>query len=105
MDWVGDLRQLVAEGLYLHNLRRILECCDRGLKEEERALAAYVVRSVVADLLREWEGRAVTVEETRRAERELKPRLIAVASALERGDSPVPLAPLLGELVRTSVTL
>lgn len=105
MDWVSDLEQLVAEGLYLHNLRRILECCDRGLKEEERALGAYVVRSVVGDLLREWEGRAVTVEETRRAERELKPRLTAVAAALERREPPARLAPLLNELVRTAATL
>jgi hypothetical protein len=95
----------VAEGLYPENLRRIVERCDRGLKEPGRALGAYVIRSVVGDLLREWEGQAVTVAETRRAGRELGPPLAAVAAALERGDPPARLAPLLDELVRAAVTL
>ncbi len=105
MDWVSDLRQLLAEGLYPHNLRRIMECCDRGLKENQQALAAYVIRSVSGDLLREWEGQAVLVEEARRAERELRPTLEAVVAALERGEPPQRMTTLLDTLVRTFVSL
>lgn len=105
MDWVSDLKQWLGEGLYPHNLRRIMECCDRGLKENEQALAAFVIRGVVGELLREWEGQAVAVAETRRAERQLKPCLEAVVSGLQRREPPAKLADGLDGLVRAFVTL
>lgn len=105
MDWVADLKQLLGEGLYPHNLRRIMECCDHGLKEDEQALAAFVIRGVVGELLREWEGQAVTVEEARRAERQLKPRLEAVVAGLERREPAATLAQSLEGLVRSFATL
>lgn len=105
MDWVSDLKQWLGEGLYPHNLRRIMECCDRGLKEHEQALAAFVIRSVVGELLREWDGQAVTVAETRRTERQLKPRLEAVVAGLERKEPAAKLAGALDELVHSFVTL
>jgi hypothetical protein len=105
MDWVSDLKQWLGEGLYPHNLRRIMECCDRGLKENEQALAAFVVRSVVGELLREWEGQAVAVAETRRVERQLKPGLEAGVAGLERREPAAKLAESLDGLVRAFVTL
>ena len=105
MDWVSDLKQLLGEGMYPHNLRRIMECCDRGLKENEQALAAFVIRSLVGELLREWEGQAVTVAETRRAERQLTPRLEAVVAGLQRGQPAATLGAPLDELVRAFVAL
>jgi hypothetical protein len=105
MDWVSDLKQLLGEGLYPHNLRRIMECCDRGLKENEQALAAFVIRGVVGELLREWEGQAVTVAETRRAERQLQPALEAVVTGLEQHQPAAALAPALEGLARAFATL
>jgi hypothetical protein len=105
MDWVSDLKQFLGEGLYPHNLRRIMECCDRGLKENEQALAAFVIRSMVGDLLREWEGQAVTVAETRRTERQLTPRLESVVAGLQRGEPAAKLGAALDELVRAFVAL
>lgn len=105
MPWVSDLKQLLGEGLYLHNIRRIIECCDRGLKEEQHALAAYVVRSVVADLQRDWEGQAVTVEEARRVEARLLPALSAVVAGIERGDALPILCEPLASLARTATRL
>jgi hypothetical protein len=105
MDWVSDLKQWLPEGLYPHNLRRIMECCDRGIKENDHALAAFVIRSVVGELLREWEGQAVTVTETRRAERQLTPRLEAAVAGLERREPAAKLAVHLEELVRAFAAL
>lgn len=105
MDWVSDLKQLLGEGLYPHNLRRIMECCDRGLKENEQALAAFVIRSVVGELLREWEGQAVAVAETRRAEKQLKPCLEAVVAGLQKHEPAAKLAGALEELVRAFAAL
>jgi len=105
MDWVSDLKQLLGEGLYPGSLRRIMECCDRGLKENEQALAAFVIRSIVGELLREWEGQAVTVAETRRAERQLKPPLEAIAAGLTRGEPAAALGASLDALVHAFVTL
>jgi hypothetical protein len=105
MDWVSDLRQLLGEGLYPHNLRRIMECCDRGLKEQEQALAAFVIRGVVGELLREWEGQAIAVAETRRVESQLKPCLEAVVGGLQKHEPASRLAGALEELVRRFAAL
>lgn len=105
MDWVMDLKQRLAEGLYPHNLRQIMECCNRGLEEREQALAAFVIRSVAGELLREWEGQAVTVEEAHRAERRLGPPLEAVVAGLGRGEAPAALARDLEALVRAFAAL
>lgn len=103
--WANELRQLLAEGLYVHNLHRIMECCEQGLKDEQDVLPAYVIRSVVGDLRREWEGQAVSVDDARRTETLLRPPLEAVAMALLRGDSPYAIATLLDALVRAWVSL
>jgi len=103
--WANEIRQLLADGLYMHNLRRIMECCEQGLKEEEHALAAYVIRSVIADLHREWEGQAVRVDDARRTESRLRPPLEAVVTALSRRDSLQALAGPLEALVRAWVSL
>lgn len=100
MDWVSELNTRLGEGLYLHNLRQITECCERGLKEGQGVLAAYVIRSVITDLHRDWEGRAVLVEEVRKVEAALRPALDAVVEALRRGDPPAALADRLERLVR-----
>lgn len=100
MDWIAELKQRLAEGLYLHNLQQITESCDRGLKDGQGGLPAYVVRSVVADLAREWEGRAVSVDEARRLEAALRPALDGVVGALERHESPEAVAARLDTLVR-----
>lgn len=99
-EWANDVAKLLAEGLYLHNLRTIVEHCDRGLKEGRAILPAYVIRSVVTDLHREWEGRAVQVDEARRAEVRLRPALQAAAEAVRRGDAGPALTAALEDLVR-----
>lgn len=104
-EWANEIKQLLADGLYMHNLRRIMECCEQGIKEEEHALAAYVIRSVVADLHREWEGQAVRVDDARRTETRLRPPLEAVVAALLRGDSPEAISAPLNALVRAWVSL
>lgn len=105
MEWVNELKQLAADGLYPDNLRRIMECCERGLKEGRHILPAYVIRSVIGDLQREWEGRAVLVEEARRTEAELRPLLEAVATSLLRGDSVQAIATPLDALVSAWISL
>ncbi len=105
MDWVMELKGRLAGGLYLHNLRQIVECCERGFKDGPAVLPAYVIRSVVADLARDWEGRAVTVEEARQVEGTLRPALDEVVGALLRGE-PVPvLTGALERLVRAWASL
>ncbi len=99
-DWANEVAKLLAEGLYLHNLRAIVEHCDRGLKEGKALLPAYVIRSVVTDLHREWEGRAVQVDETRRAEQHLQPALQAAVEALRRGGAGPGVTSALEDLVR-----
>ena len=99
-DWANEVAKLLAEGLYLHNLRTIVDHCDRGLKEGQDVLAAYVIRSVVTDLHREWDGRAVQVDEARRAEQRLRPALQAAVEAVRcAGGGPAPTAAL-EDLVR-----
>jgi hypothetical protein len=103
--WANEIKQLLADGLYLHNLRRIMECCEQGFKEEQHALPAYVIRSVIADLHREWEGQAVRVDDARRTETRLLPHLEAVVAALLRGDSLEAISAPLSSLVRAWVSL
>jgi len=105
MEWVNEIKQLLADGLYPDNLRRIIECCERGLKEGQHVLPAYVIRSVIGDLQRDWEGRAVLVAEARRTETELRPLLEAVAAGLLRGDSLQAMSAPLDTLVRAWVFL
>jgi hypothetical protein len=104
-DWANDVAKVLAEGLYLHNLRTIVEHCDRGLKEGTAVLPAYVIRSVVSDLHREWDGRAVQVDETRRAEARLRPALQAAVEAVRRGAAGPALTAALEDLVRAWQTL
>ncbi|HEY7678003.1 MAG TPA: hypothetical protein VIG69_13080 [Candidatus Methylomirabilis sp.] len=99
-DWANDVAELLAEGLYLHNLRTIVEHCDRGLKEGRAVLPAYVIRSVVTDLHREWDGRAVQVDEARRAEGRLRPALQAAVEAVRRDAAGPALVATLEDLVR-----
>ena len=99
-DWASEVAKLLAEGLYLHNLRRIVEHCDRSLKEGRDILPAYVVRSVVTDLHREWDGRAVQVDEARGAEECLRPALQAAVEAVRRGVGGPALTGALEGLVR-----
>ena len=100
-DWANNVATLLADGLYLHNLRALVEHCDRGLKEGGAALLpAYVIRSVVTDLHREWDGRAVQVDETRRAEANLRPALQAAVEAVRRGETGPALTAALEQLVR-----
>jgi len=105
MNWVTELKQLLDDGLYLHNLRRMTECCERGLKEGQHVLPAYVLRSVIADLHREWEGRAVRVEEVRRSEARLRPALEAVVASLLAGQPVQALTTPLEALVRAWASL
>jgi hypothetical protein len=78
-EWAHDVGKLLADGLYLHNLRAIVEHCDRGLKEEGAALLpAHVIRSVISDLHREWEGRAASTA-ARRARASRRPWNISSA--------------------------
>jgi hypothetical protein len=100
MDWVSELEACLPEGLYVHNLRRIVLACERGMKEEGPVLPAYVVRSVVADLLRDWEGEAVLVDEVRRVERLLLGPLQAVVRALRTGAPEAARTGHLEQLVR-----
>jgi len=101
IDWALEVSTLLEEGFYLHNLRSIVEHCDRGLKEGNAIVPAYVIRSVVTDLHREWEGRAVQVDETRRAELRLRPALQAVVDAVGRDESGPQVMAALQDLVRT----
>jgi hypothetical protein len=100
MDWVSELGTRLGEGLYIHNLRQITECCERGMKEGPAVLPAYVIRSVIADLARDWEGRAVHVEEVRRVEAALRPVLQQIVEALGRGEAAGAVAERLDRLVR-----
>ena len=100
VDWAIEVSRLLEEGFYLHNLRSIVEHCDRGLKEGKAILPAYVVRSVVMDLHREWEGRAVQVDETRRVELRLRPAFQAAVNAVRRDDGGPTVMAALEELVR-----
>jgi hypothetical protein len=90
MDWVRELGVPLGDGLYIHNLRQITECCERGMKAGPAVLPAYVIRSVIADLARDWEGRAVRVDEVRRVEAEMRPVLQEIVEALGRGEAPRP---------------
>ncbi len=99
-EWASDVAMLLAEGLYLHNLRTIVEHCDRGLKEGTAILPAYVIRSVVTDLHREWDGRAVQVDEARRAEERLRPALQAAVETVRRGAAGAAVAGAMEDLVR-----
>ncbi len=99
-EWASDVAKLLAEGLYLHNLRTIVEHCDRGLKEGAAILPAYVIRSVVMDLHREWDGRAVQVDEAQRAEERLRPALQAAVETVRRGAAGPAVAAALEDLVR-----
>jgi hypothetical protein len=105
IDWALEISRLLEEGFYLHNLRSIVEHCDQGLKEGKAILAAYVIRSVVTDLHREWEGRAVQVDEIRRAEQRLRPAMQAVMETARRGESGPQAMTTLEDLVRTWHTL
>ncbi len=87
VDWTTEVSKLLDEGFYLHNLRAIVDHCDRGIKDGSAILPAYVIRSVVTDLHREWDGRAVQVDEIRRAEQRLRPALQAAVGAVRRGES------------------
>ncbi len=98
--WADEVARLLAEGFYLHNLRAIVEQCDRGLKEEDALLPAYLIRSVVTDLHREWDGRAVQVDETRRIEARLRPALQSAVEAVRRQDAGPGLVRALEDLVR-----
>jgi len=100
VDWAFDVSTLLEEGFYLHNLRSIVEHCDRGLKEGGAILPAYVIRSVVMDLHREWEGRAVQVDETRQTELRLRPALQAAVDAVRNHASGPAVMAALEELVR-----
>ena len=100
MDWVSELRARLGDGLYLHNLRQITECCERGMKAGAAVLPAYVIRSVIADLARDWEGRAVQVDEVRRVEAGLSPILKDLVEALGRGEASGAVAGHLYRLVR-----
>lgn len=100
-DWASSVATLLADGLYLHNLRAIVEHCDRGLREGGPALLpAYVIRSVITDLHREWDGRAVQVDEARRAEDRLRPALQAAVEAARRGETGPSMTAALEDLVR-----
>ncbi len=101
IDWAFEVSALLEEGFYLHNLRAIVEHCDRGLKEGKAILPAYVICSVVTDLHREWDGRAIQVDETRRAELRLRPALQAVVNAVRRGEGDPQVMAALEDLVRT----
>ena len=105
VDWAVEVSTLLEEGFYLHNLRSIVEHCDRGLKEGRAILPAYVVRSVVMDLHREWEGRAVQVDETRRVELRLRPALQAAVDVVRRDEGGPTVLAALEELVRISHSL
>jgi hypothetical protein len=102
---VRELGERLAGGLYIHNLRQITEVCERGMKAGPAVLPAYVIRSVIADLARDWEGRAVHVEEVRRVEAELRPVLQEIVQALERGEAAGPLAGRLDRLVQAWLAL
>jgi hypothetical protein len=104
-NWANEVSALLAERLHLHNLRAIIEQCDRGLKEGGALLPAYVIRSVISDLHREWEGRAVQVDEARRVETELRPALLSAVEAVRRGDAGLGLAGALENLVRAWLSL
>jgi hypothetical protein len=101
MEWIRELQECLADGLYIHNLRRISECCERGLKQADGAvLPAYVIRSVVSDLHRDWDGQAVLVDEVRRVERLLVPALEDVVRALRDSAGPAEVTERLERLVK-----
>lgn len=100
MNWVSELKQRMADGLYLHNLQQITECCERAMKESHAVIPAYVIRSVIADLHRDWEGRAVLVDEARRVEAVLRPALDQVVEALLHGEPPQAVVDHLERLVK-----
>jgi hypothetical protein len=60
------------------------------------------MRSVLGDLQRDWDGRAVQVDEVRQAEAVLKPALLAVLARVRSGDAE---AVELDALVRVWMTL
>jgi hypothetical protein len=100
MDWVTELEACLPGGLYVHNLRRIVVACECGVKQEGHVLPAYVVRSVFADLQRDWEGRPILVEEARRIEGLLLPALKDVVEALRAGVLEAEMTERLARLVR-----
>lgn len=106
MEWIDDCAKCLDNGLYPHSLIRIRECCERGLKAQgPDRLAAYVIRSITAELLRDWDDRALQVDETHHAEKELVPALRSVLGALREGAPPATVAERLDLLVQVWAAL
>ncbi len=58
-----QLNSMVAEGLYVDNLRKIESLCRGVLVLGEYPAVFYVLQNICRELRMEWDDRALTVEE------------------------------------------
>lgn len=94
------LRDRLAKGLYLDNVRSMARTCRELSISAERCLPYFVLSCILYGLADHWDERAVPTKETETAERLLIEPLQRVLVAIETGYSDEEVVDLLTQVIQ-----
>jgi hypothetical protein len=103
MEWVNQVKQLLQGGVYVNNLRSIVDISSNGLNDRNSILPAYIIKQIAVNILDYWEGRPLRVTEQRFVEDAIRPPFEAVLDNMLRKAPQTEIIASLEGLVRTWV--
>ena len=102
---MNELAQKLQQGLSVNNLRALVDRCRALSQESNDRVALYVLESVFADILRDWDERALSPQEVEKAEEAIVNPSLRLLECL-RGNRPLEAEmKILEELVSNFVSL
>ncbi len=103
MLWVEEVKQLLQNGLYIDNLRRIQTVAWEAVKNNQAMCPAYIICQIAADIADDWEDRPLLVSEAERIEAALRPSIEAVLDAVLNNSSQTEIMASLNVLIEQRV--
>ncbi|PZR82547.1 MAG: hypothetical protein DLM68_15860 [Hyphomicrobiales bacterium] len=78
MQWATNIKKLLKDGLYVHNLRRIEDVAWEAVKNGQSPCPAYVIFQISRGIADCWDDGPLLVTEAKRVEDALRPSIEAV---------------------------
>jgi hypothetical protein len=82
MQWAWKIKKLLQDGLYIDNLRRIVDETSEAVKGGQSTIPAYVIQQISIYILNQWDDVPLLVTEQKRVEEALLPAMEAVLNAV-----------------------
>jgi len=93
------LKEKLDKGLFVRNFYNMAQTCESLIEDKFGGPAFYILRSIFLDIARDWNERAVSVDEATEVKRKLEAPIRELIEALETRRSKEALFESMAKLV------